>query len=117
MKVWKRFTQTLGDIWAPCLMGALLGTTGVLFIKLPISPTNDSTLGESIFGKKENPKVQSEGSLPKVTGSGIMGHVQNSKMTLKSLGKSASPEKYSHCTGHLEGSTMKKQDNFFFTTF
>ena len=56
MKMWKRITQTLGSIWAPCLMGALLGTTGVLFIKLPISPTNDSTLGESIFGKKKNPK-------------------------------------------------------------
>ena len=117
MKMWKRFTQTLGDIWAPCLMGALLGTTGVLFIKLPISPTNDSTLGESIFGKKENPGVESEGSLPKVIGSGIMGHVQNSKTTSNSLGKNLSPEKSSHCTGHLEGSTMKKRDSFFFTTF
>ena len=117
MKMWKRFTQTLGDIWAPCLMGALLGTTGVLFIKLPISPTNDSTLGESIFGKKENPRGESEGSLPKVIGSGIMGHVQNSKTTSNSLERSVSPEKSSHCTGHLEGSTMKKQDNFFFTTF
>ena len=117
MKMWKRFTQILGDIWAPCLMGALLGTTGVLFIKLPISPTNDSTLGESIFGKKENPRVESEGSLPKVIGSGIMGHVQNSKTTSNSSERSVSPEKSSHCTGHLEGSTMKKQDNFFFTTF
>ena len=117
MKVWKRVTQTLGDIWAPCLMGVLLGTTGVLFIKLPISPTNDSTLGESIFGKRENQKVESDESLQKVTGSGIMGHVQNSKTTSNSLEKSVSPEKSSHCTGHLEGSTMKKQDNFFFTTF
>ena len=92
MMMWKRFTQTLGDIWAPCLMGALLGTTGVLFIKLPISPTNDSTLGESIFGKRENQRVESEGSLPKVIGSGIMGHVQNSRTTSNSLEKSASPE-------------------------
>ena len=117
MKVWKRVTQTLGDIWAPCLMGALLGTTGVLFIKLPISPTNDSTLGESIFGKKENPREVNVELHPKVIGSGIMGHVQNSKTTSNSLERSASPEKSSHCTGHLEGSTMKKQDNFFFTTF
>ena len=98
-------------------MGALLGTTGVLFIKLPISPTNDSTLGESIFGKKENPRGESEGSLPKVIGSGIMGHVQNSKTTSNSMGKNLSPEKSCQSTGHLEGSTTKKQDNFFFTTF
>jgi len=117
MKMWKRFTQTLGDIWAPCLMGALLGTTGVLFIKLPISPTNDSTLGESIFGKKENPRGVSEGSLQKVTGSGIMGHVQNSKTTSNSLERTASPERSCPCTGHQAGSTMKKRDSFFFTTF
>jgi hypothetical protein len=35
-------------------MGALLGTTTVLFISLPISQTNDNTLGESIFGRLEN---------------------------------------------------------------
>ena len=117
MKVWKRVTQTLGDIWSPLLMGVLLGTTGVLFMKLPISSTNDATLEENIFGKKGNQKGVSAESLPRVIGSGIMGHVQNSKTTSKSLGKNVSPEKYSHCTGHLEGSTMKKQDNFFFTTF
>ena len=117
MKMWKRFTQTLGDIWAPCLMGALLGTTGVLFIKLPISPTNDSTLGESIFGKKGNQKGVSAESLPRVTGSGIMGHVQNSRTTSKSLEKSVSPERSCHSTGHLEGSTTKRPDSFFFTTF
>ena len=117
MRMWKRVTQTLGDIWAPCLMGVLLGTTGVLFISLPISRTNDSTLGESIFGKKENRKVESDELLQRVTGSGIMGHVQNSKMTSNFLGKSVSPERSSACTGHLEGSTMKKRDSFFFTTF
>ena len=117
MEMWKRVTQTLGDIWAPCLMGALLGTTGVLFIKLPISPTNDSTLGESIFGRKENPRVESDGSLQRVTGSGIMGHVQNSKTTSNSLGRSVSPEKSCQCTGHLAGSIMKRPDSFFFTTF
>ena len=117
MKVWKRVTQTLGDIWAPCLMGVLLGTTGVLFIKLPISPTNDSTLGESIFGKRENQKVESDESLQRVTGSGIMGHVQNSKTTSKNSVKRILVEPYSPSIGHQEGSTMKKQDNFFFTTF
>ena len=116
MKMWKNM-KIPGSIWSPLLVGVMLGITTVLFIELPISQTNDNTLGESIFGKRENQKVESDESLQRVTGSGIMGHVQNSKMTLKSLGKSASLDKYSHCTGHLEGSTMKKQDNFFFTTF
>ena len=117
MKMWKRITQTLGDIWAPCLMGALLGTTGVLFMKLPISSTNDATLEESIFGKRENPVGVSAESLQKVIGSGIMGHVQNSKTTSNSLGKSVSPEKSCQCTGHQGGSIMKKPDSSFFTTF
>ena len=117
MKMWKRVTQTLGDIWAPCLMGVLLGTTGVLFIKLPISPTNDSTLGESIFGKRENPEVVNVELLVKVTGENTMGRVQNSRTISNSLEKSVSLEKSSHSTKHLERSTMKKHDNFFFTTF
>jgi len=117
MMMWKKVTQTLGDIWAPCLMGALLGTTGVLFIKLPISPTNDSTLGESIFGKKENLKEVNVESLQRVTGSGIMGHVPNSKTTSNSLERSVSLEKSCHSIGHLEGSTTKRPDSFFFTTF
>mgnify|MGYP005623055073 CR=1 FL=1 len=98
-------------------MGALLGTTGVLFIKLPISPTNDSTLGESIFGKNENLEEVREGLPVRVIGSGITDRVQNSKTTSNSLGKIVSPEKSCQCTGHLEGSTTKRPDSFFFTTF
>ena len=77
----------------------------------------NNTSGANTSGKNANLKVESDESLQRVTGSGIMGHVPNSKTTLKSLGRNVSPEKSSHCTGHLEGSTMKKQDNFFFTTF
>ena len=115
--MWKRFTQTLGSIWAPCLMGALLGTTGVLFMKLPISSTNDATLEENIFGKKGNQKGVSAESLQRVTGSGIMGHVQNSRTTSKNLVKKISVEPFSPYMGHLERSTMKKHDNSFFMTF
>ena len=117
MKVWKRVTQTLGDIWAPCLMGVLLGTTGVLFMKLPISSTNDATLEENIFGKKGNQKGVSAESLQRVTGSGIMGHVQNSRTTSKNSVRRILVEPYSPSMGHLEGSTMKKHDNSFFMTF
>ena len=42
------------------LMGAMLGTTLVLFISLPISQTNDSTLGESIFGRSEHQKEKTK---------------------------------------------------------
>ena len=94
MKVWKRVTQTLGDIWSPLLMGVLLGTTGVLFMKLPISSTNDATLEENIFGKKGNQKGVSAESLQKVTGSGTMGHVQNSKKISNYWERNPSQEKY-----------------------
>ena len=117
MKVWKRVTQTLGDIWSPLLMGVLLGTTGVLFMKLPISSTNDATLEESIFGKRENQKELNVESLQKVIGSDIMGHVQNSKTTSNNSVKKILVEPYSPYTGHQEGSTMKKQDNSSFMTF
>jgi len=98
-------------------MGALLGTTGVLFIKLPISPTNDSTLGESIFGKNENLEEVREGLPVRVIGSGITDRVQNSKTISNSMELNVSPEKSSPYTGHLEGLTTKRPDNFFFTTF
>ena len=79
-----------GDIWAPALTGALLGITGVLFITLPISRTNDSTLGESIFGKNESLEILlkiSEGQelRLKVTGASTMEVVQNLSKMLKSL--------------------------------
>ena len=116
MNRWKNM-KIPGDIWAPCLTGVLFGITTVLFISLPISRTNENTLGESIFGKNENQKEVNAELLVKVIGENTTGHVQNSKMILNSLGKNVSPEKSCHCTALQEKSTMKKQDNFFFTTF
>jgi len=52
--------KTHGSIMASLLTGVLLGITTVLFITLPISQTNDSTLGESIFGRSEHQKERSE---------------------------------------------------------
>ena len=89
----------------------------VLSTGLLIYNQASSTSVENISGKKENQRVQSEGSLLKVIGSGIMGHVQNSRTTSKNLVKKISVEPFSPYMGHLEKSTMKKQDNFFFTTF
>jgi len=76
MMKWKSI-QIPGDIMAACLTGALLGITGVLFISLPISQTNDSTLGESIFGRKENLKEVNVELLLKVTGENTMDPAQN----------------------------------------
>ena len=90
--MWKKVRSILsmkipGDIWAPALTGALLGITGVLFITLPISRTNDSTLGESIFGKNESLelqiKIENEGELHlKATGATTMDLVQSLKKML-----------------------------------
>jgi len=52
--------KTHGSIWALPLMVVLFGTTTVLFITLPISQTNDNTLGESIFGSIERLKERNE---------------------------------------------------------
>jgi len=38
----------------------ILGSTLVLFISLPISPTHDVTLVESIFGRLENQRGRKE---------------------------------------------------------
>jgi len=116
MKMWKNI-QIPGDIMAASLTGALLGITGVLFITLPISRTNDSTLGESIFGKKENPKVVNVELLVKVTGENTMDPVQNSKTTSKNLVRRILVEPYSPSTEPQVESTTKRPDNSFFTTF
>ena len=116
MKMWKNI-RIPGSIWSPLLVGAMLGITTVLFIELPISRTNDNTLGESIFGKKGSPGGVSAESLQNLTGKNTTGHVPNSKKTLNFTEKIPSSEKSSACTGHLEGSTMKRPDNSFFTTF
>ena len=87
-------------------------STGLLIY----NQVNSTSVGNT-SGKNANQKVESEESLPRVIGSGIMGHVQNSKKISNSLGKNLSPERSSPCTGHLEGSTTKRPDSFFFTTF
>jgi len=51
--------KILGFTWNELLILMMLGTTLVLFITLPISQTNDSTLGENIFGHLEHQKEKS----------------------------------------------------------
>ena len=49
-----------GLIWRDLLIASMFVTTLVLFISLPISPTNDSTLGEKFFGSTENLQEKNE---------------------------------------------------------
>ena len=112
--MWKRLkkvatTPIPGDIWAPALVGAMLGITGVLFITLPISRTNDSTLGESIFGKNESleieimmPKEGGELRL-KATGATTMGLVQSLKQILSNTEVMPLAEPSCPSTALLEG--------------
>jgi len=46
--------KTHGFIVRDLLLVTIFGTTTALFISLPISPTDERTLGESIFGRIEN---------------------------------------------------------------
>ncbi len=87
--MWKNLKniQIPGSIWSPLLVGTMLGITGGLFITLPISRTNDNTLGESIFGKNESLelqiKIENEGELHlKATGATTMDLVQSLRMIL-----------------------------------
>ncbi len=69
-------------------MGGMLGTFTVLCITLPISRTNDSTLGESIFGKNESLDVKIKLSSGeelhlKATGKTTMDLVQSLNRMLK----------------------------------
>jgi len=69
--------KILGYTWNELLIVMMLGTTLALFISLPISPTNDNTLGESIFGRLEHHQGRNESKNKRVIGSGIMDLVQN----------------------------------------
>jgi len=97
--------KTLGNIWAPLLTGALFGTFTVLCITLPISRTNDNTLGESIFGKSESLELDlklenGEELRLKVTGVTTMEVVQSLKRILKGMDGNLLLEKSSPYTQH-----------------
>ena len=92
--MWKKIKSIRipGDIWSPLLIGGMLGTFTVLCITLPISRTNDSTLGESIFGKNESLdlkiKLSSGEELHlKATGATTMDLVQSLNRMLKNTEK------------------------------
>ena len=113
MNMWKSLKniQIPGDIWAPILTGALLGTTTVLFIVLPISQTNDSTLGESIFGRRGSLKVENVELPVSQTGDDTTEALQTLNKTLESWAKRISKEKSSHSIEPQVESIMKRLNN------
>jgi len=112
MNMWKKVKSILntkipGTIWAPLLTGALLGTTMVLFTRLPIAPTTVRTSEENIFGKNESLELHlkletGEELHLRVTGETTTDLLQNLQMMLENMDENLLLEKYSPSTKHLD---------------
>lgn len=92
MNMWQKIKsiQIPGNIWAPLLTGTLLGTTMVLFTRLPVAPPTVRTSEENTFGKNESLEltilVEKEGELRlKATGETTMALVQSLRQMLNSM--------------------------------
>ena len=124
MNMWNKMKNIRipGHIWSPLLIGAMLGTTTVLFTRLPVAPRTVPTSVENISGKNESLEVMlvlpdGEELHLKVTGRTTTEVLMSLKQMLKNMDGTLLLEKSSPYTGHLEGSTTKKPVNSFFTTF
>ena len=105
-----------GDIWSPLLIGAMLGTTMVLFIKLPVAPRRVPTSVENISGRNESLELllvlpDGEELHLKVTGRTTTEVLTSLKQMLKNMDGNLLLEKSSPYTGHLEGSTTRRPAN------
>lgn len=124
MSMWQKIKsiQIPGSIMAASLTGLLLGTTMVLFTRLPVAPPTVPTLVENTSGKNESleilVKLQSGEELRvKVTGETTMEVVQNLVMILKNMDGSLLLERSSPYTPHQEGSTTRRPASSSFTVF
>ena len=124
MSMWQKIKsiQIPGCIVGASLTGLLLGTTMVLFTKLPVAPPTVPTSVENTSGKNESleilVKLQSGEELQvKVTGETTMEVVQNLVMILKNMDGSLLLEKSSPYTPHQGGSTTKRLVSSSSTTF
>jgi len=118
MSMWQRIKSIRipGSIMAASLTGLLLGTTMVLFTKLPVAPPNVPTSVENTSGKNESleilVKLQSGEELQvKVTGETTMEVVQNLVMILKNMDGSLLLERSSPSTVLQDESTMRRPAN------
>ena len=114
--------QIPGNIWVPFLVGLILGTTMVLFIKLPVKQPTVATSEESISGRNESLEVviqlQSGEELQlRATGRTTMEVLKNLKQIEKYLETKRSNEKSYPSMPPQEESTMKRLDNSSSITF
>ena len=124
MNMWKRLKsiQIPGSIWSPLLVGAMLGTTTVLFTRLPVAPQTVPTSVENISGKNESLELllvlpDGEELHLKVTGRTTMEVLTSLKQMLKSMDESLLLERSSPYTPLQGVSTMRRPVNSSFMTF
>lgn len=118
MSMWRKVMNMRipGSIVAASLTGVLLGTTMVLFTRLPVAQPTVPTLEENTSYKNESLEVvlllaSGEELQVRVTGESTMVVVQSLKRILNSMDGSLLLEKSSPYTSPLEKSTMKRLVN------
>ncbi|AIX20628.1 hypothetical protein M1M14_gp165 [Synechococcus phage ACG-2014e] len=124
MSMWQKIKsiQIPGSIMAASLTGLLLGTTMVLFTKLPVAPPTVPTSVENTSGKNESLEViillaSGEELQVRVTGETTMEVVQSLKRILNSMDGSLLLEKSSPYTPHQDESTTRRPASSSFMTF
>ena len=124
MSMWQKLKSIRipGCIVGASLTGLLLGTTMVLFTRLPVAPPTVPTSVENTSGKNESLEVvillaSGEELQVRVTGESTMEVVQSLKMILKNMDGSLLLEKSSPYTPHQDESTTRRPANSSFTVF
>ena len=124
MSMWQKIKsiQIPGCIVGASLTGLLLGTTMVLFTKLPVAPPTVPTSVENTSGKNESLEViillaSGEELQVRVTGESTMEVVQSLKRILNSMDGSLLLEKSSPYTPHQDESTTRRPANSSYTVF
>ena len=124
MSMWQKLKsiQIPGCIVGASLTGLLLGTTMVLFTRLPVAPPTVPTSVENTSGKNESLEViillsSGEELQVKVTGESTTEVVQSLKRILNSMDGSLLLEKSSPYTPHQDESTTRRPASSSFMTF
>ena len=124
MSMWQKIKniQIPGCIVGASLTGLLLGTTMVLFTRLPVAPPTVPTSVENTSGKNESLEVvillaSGEELQVRVTGESTMEVVQSLKRILNSMDGSLLLEKSSPYTQHQDESTTRRPASSSFMTF
>ena len=124
MSMWQKLKSIRipGCIVGASLTGLLLGTTMVLFTRLPVAPPTVPTSVENTSGKNESLEViilleSGEELQVRVTGESTMEVVQSLKRILNNMDGSLLLEKSSPYTPHQDESTTRRPASSSFTTF